>query len=218
MKCIVIASALVLTAATATAQTPYTETFNNGAAGWTDVSGNPIGYAGSGALDGSAYVQTAFDVNNADPTFGALLFRIENGASGGNFAGDFLAGGITGFRFDVYQDSGVDLNFSVRVSTNPFPAFVMVNPNPVASGAWTTIEILLDPNSPWYFSENPADPNVYTTVMSSVAKLQIAILRPGGISEPTPAAFKIDNFATIPSPASAALLGLGGLVATRRRR
>ncbi|MFT5423009.1 MAG: hypothetical protein ACI89L_000782 [Phycisphaerales bacterium] len=218
MKRTLIVSALGLTTAAATAQTPYLEDFNNGAAGWTDVSSNPIGWVGSGALDGSAYVQAEFDINNADPTFGALLFRIENGASGGNFAGDFLAGGITGFRFDVYQDSGVDLNYSVRVSTNPFPAFVMVNPNPVASGQWTTIEILLDPNSPWYFSENPVDPNVYNTVMSSVAKMQIAILRPGGITEATPTTFSVDNFATIPTPASAALLGLGGLVATRRRR
>lgn len=218
MKSMTLTTILGLTAAIASAQTPYTETFADGIAGWADVSSNPVGYVGSGALDGSGYIETDFDINNADPSFGALLFRIENGASGGNFAGDFLAGGITGFSFDVFQDSGFDMNFSVRLSTNPFPAFVMVSPAPVASGQWTTVQIILDPFSPFYFSENPVDPTVFSTVMSSVAKMQIAALRPQGVTEATPTTFRIDNFASIPSPASAALLGLGGLVATRRRR
>lgn len=209
---LVAASALAHAGPTPPAS-PYTETFDLGSANWMNGA--------SADLDWNAgVVSTTVDVNSAGP-FGLTLFRAQDGFDSSNdaFVGNYLAGGITTVSFDILQDSGQDMTFGLRVATSAnSPAFALLTPTVVSSGEWTTLTFELDYNSPFYFAEGPPGVGFFSGIMSGVGNLQISANRPDGLVDPLVTTFSVDNFAITPAPSAAALLGLGGLVASRRRR
>lgn len=194
---------------------PFTETFDLGSENWKQGSGADVDW-------NAGVISTTVDVNSAGP-FGLTLFRAQDGFDSSNdaFVGNYLAGGITTVSFDVLQNSGQDLTFGLRVATsNNNPAFALLTPVVVASDVWTTLTFELDFNSPFFFAEGPpgSEEGIFNTVMSEVGNLQISVNRPDGLVTPLTATFSVDNFAIVPSPAGAAVLAMGGLVAARRRR
>ena len=203
---------------------PFTETFENGANGWLMGTFVAPTETGSGALDGSAYISTAADLNTAG-MFGLTVLRGEDnfGASGDAFVGDYLAGGITTISFDIRHNAGIDLNIALRVSTsNNTPGFAVEQPVLIGSGSWVHLEYELSPTNPLWTPEGGGpgfDPIAFfENVMDSVGNIQISADRPDGLDEAFIVNFDFDNIAITPAPSASALLGLGGLVASRRRR
>ncbi|MEM9372551.1 MAG: hypothetical protein AAGA55_02820 [Planctomycetota bacterium] len=189
--------------------TPFTETFDLGGENWRQGDSSDVDW-------NSGVASTTVDLNTAGP-FGLTLFRAQDGFDSSNdaFVGNYIAGGIDTLSFDIRHDAGVDLGFSVRFATSAnSPAFVLFAPQSVVSGEWTTLTFAIDPNSPFY---SPAG-GTYEAVAPQVGNLQIFAARPDGLTTPLVSTFEIDNVAITPTPASAALLGLGGVVAARRRR
>ena len=69
------------------------------------------------------------------------------------------------------------------------------------------------------FEPQLPDGTTFADILSNVTEFQISGAVPGFFYSPLNADYAIDNISvTVPAPASAALLGLGGLAATRRRR
>ena len=93
---LVIASAAGIASAGVT--NPYSEGFEAGANGWTDIANDALNEVATGGVDGSAYVNTSYSFNGSADGDLAVLFRGNapgQNASGGAFAGDWLAGGVT---------------------------------------------------------------------------------------------------------------------------
>lgn len=201
--------------AIASPASPYTETFSVDGANWRNGSSTAVDWNAGG------YASTTADLNSAG-SFGLTLFRAQDGfdSSGDAFVGDYIAGGISSISFDIRQNSGQDLTFALRVATsNNFPGFAVISPTAVASGEWTTLTFDLDYTSPFYFAEGAPGETFFNSVMTVVGNLQISVDRPDGLSTPLNVTFDVDNFATlVPAPGAMGLLGLGGLVAARRRR
>lgn len=192
---------------------PFTETFDLGGENWKQGSGADVDW-NAGVISSTA------DVNSAGP-FGLTVFRAQDGFDSSNdaFVGNYLAGGISTVSFDVLQDSGQELTFGLRVATSAnSPAFALLTPVSVSSGQWTTLTFELDFNSPFYFAEGPPGVGFFSGIMSQVGNLQISVNRPDGLVTPLVTTFSVDNFAVTPSPAGVALIGFGGLMASRRRR
>jgi hypothetical protein len=217
------AAMLILAAAGASATagvTEFTETFESGDANWLNGADLALSEVAAGAKDGSAYVSTTLDLNNAGP-FGLTIFRGESssGASGGAFAGDYIAGGITTVSFDVRHNAGQDLDIALRLASPfNFPAIGVQSGTLVASDTWTTVTFEIDPSNPLLVVEPPFTPADYESILSNIGNFQISSFRPGGLSSPLDVTFDLDNVSITPTPSSAVLLGFGGLVATRRRR
>lgn len=199
---------------------PFTETFESGANGWLSGAFSAPTIVASGALDGSAYASASADLNSAGP-FGLTVFRGHDDfdASGDAFVGDYLAGGITNISLDFRHNAGQDLDIALRVaSSNNFPAFAIEMPTAVASGQWTTLSFELSFFNPFLSIEGAPTPQAFADIMQSVGNIQISAARPDGLVDPLVVNFDFDNVSITPAPSSLALLGLGGLVASRRRR
>ncbi|MEZ6165525.1 MAG: PEP-CTERM sorting domain-containing protein [Phycisphaerales bacterium] len=199
---------------------PFTETFETGANGWLQGSFSAPTYNATGALDGSAYITSTADLNSAGP-FGLTIFRGQDDfdASGDAFVGDYLANGINRISIDFRHNAGLDLGIALRVaSSNNFPAFAVELANPVASGEWVTLSFDLDFFNPLVTIEGAPTPEAFNAIMQSIGNLQLSADRPDGLDTPLVVDFDLDNVSITPAPGSLALLGLGGLAATRRRR
>lgn len=217
------ASLLILAATGVSANagvTDFTETFNDGAANWLNGADLALSEVASGAKDGSAYVSTTLDLNAAGP-FGLTIFRGEDSAdaSGDAFVGDYIAGGITTVSFDVRHNAGQDLDIALRLASPfNFPAIGVQSGGLVASDTWTTLTFDIDPSNPLLVVEPPFTPADYASILSDIGNVQISSFRPAGLSSPLVVDFDLDNVSITPTPSSAVLIGLGGLVATRRLR
>lgn len=202
--------ALAMAAPAALAGTAsFTETFDAGNANWHDGPQNPA------AWDAGGFITSTADVNSAGG-FGLLLFRAQSNynSSNGAFTGNYV-GNIDTISFDVRHDAGQDLTFAVRFATaNNSPAFVLFSPVAVSSGAWTTLSFAIDPNSPFYV---PAG-GTFDAVAGQVGNVQVIVNRPDGLATPLVTTFDLDNVAITPAPGVLGLMGLGGMIAARRRR
>lgn len=201
---------LIAPAALAGPVTPFTETFDAGNAAWLDGVQSPAAWHAPG------YLSTSADVSSAG-AFGLLLFRaqLNNGSSGGAFAGDYVASGIDRISFDVRHDANRDLSFIVRFATaNNSPAFVIFSEQSVAAGEWTTVSFDIDPSNPLLTFAG----GTYDQVAPQIGNVQVLVNRVDGLTEPLLVNFDLDNVSIVPSPSAYALLGLGALAATRRRR
>jgi MYXO-CTERM domain-containing protein len=189
---------------------PFTETFDDGNAGWLDGPQNPATWNPGG------YLSTWADVNSAG-AFGLLLFRAQqnNGSSGGAFAGNYVASNIDTISFDIRHDADRDLSFIVRFATaNNSPAFVIFSEVAVQANVWTTVSFDISPDNPLLTFAG----GTYDTVAPQVGNVQVLVDRVDGLTTPLVTGFDLDNVAITPAPGAAALLGFAGLVAARRRR
>ncbi len=124
--------------------------------------------------------------------------------------GDFEADDL--YNFSISTDGGATFPFSALASANEDIAQQYT----VASGAVSTL------NDPMTFNGNVLDNNFLTVTFSglNLAVTGDIVLRFAGQTDGGFEAFAWRNasIGVIPAPASAALLGLGGLAAIRRRR
>lgn len=199
---------------------PFTESFDLGANNWLSGAFTPPTWNATGAMDGSAYISAQSDLNTAGP-FGLTLLRgqADQGASGGAFAGDYLAGGITSVSFDFRHNAGQDLGIALRVAQPAnFPAFAVELASPVQSGEWVTLSFDLSFFNPLVTIEGAPTPMAFNEIMANVGNLQISADRPDGLTTPLLVDFDLDNVQIVPAPSGLAMLGFGCLAATRRRR
>ncbi|MDX9911714.1 MAG: PEP-CTERM sorting domain-containing protein [Phycisphaerales bacterium] len=209
------------TAGVALAQNGFVESFDADAANWRNSNASAVlDWFSSGALDGSAYASSAFNlVNTSVGGFPPTVIRGEvgNGASGGAFAGDWIASGVTSISFDIRHSLPEPITITGRFATpGNNPGASTVTAAPVASNTWTTVTWDLTPGSTDIISFGSG---TYETVFSNIGRIQLGFNVPASLAgQDLVARFDIDNVRLVPAPGSLALLGLGGLAATRRRR
>jgi len=210
-----LAAAVLSAAATAQVVSPFTEDFEDGLGNWI----SPNGAETLGTAPGNSFASV--DQTLSDPAgFGAvtvLAGTAGNGASGGAFAGDYLASGIDTLSYDVRHDAATPLAFSLRIATAAnFPAVIVFGTAPVAaSGEFTTVSFDLSLDNPLLVPEG--GPEVFETTLRNVGNIQLLTDVPGPIEGET-VSFAFDNVTIVPTPGVVATLGLGGLGAMRRRR
>lgn len=219
------ATATILTIAavslTASASvTSYTETFESGSNNWVSGAFTPTTWNATGSIDNSAYISSQLDLNTAGP-FGITLLRGQDDqdASGDAFVGNYLTGGITTVEFDFRHNAGVDLDIALRVASSAnFPAFAVESSSSTVSGEWTHLTFDLFFGNPLLTIEGAPTPAAFNAVMEAVGNLQVSAFRPDGLDTELIADFDLDNVAIVPAPSGLALLGLGCLGVSRRRR
>jgi hypothetical protein len=230
-SCVPVLAAGVLSASAGAAIIPSVETFSTGPANWRRADGllSPNWQANAGPGN-APFIGTSMNFVDNPAGSQITLLRAEDNFSGGpssngQFFGNWIAGGASAVSFSVFQNTGVDLPLFLRIArstTNPAGTTgTIASPLPaVPSGVWTTITIPLVYSQSNWVNEGAPNPAFFNTVLSSVGRLQIGIL-------PLPASlantnvtyqFNIADVRLIPTPSAAAVLGLAGLFATRRRR
>lgn len=222
------ALAALLGAGNASALTaPFTEDFASDASGWEDAGNAPLTWHADGGPDGSSHVSTAFSYFGFSNPFGGgpVIFRASqsDGASGGAFVGDWLAGGVGSVSAWVYHDTGVDLTFFLRVATSfNFPGAVINDDEAVPSGVWTRIEIPIETTVPPCSEEGAPCAEAFV----AVGNLQLGTNAPVALTELDESfVIAIDQVSlqTVPEPGTvgtvgASLLGLAGAGRRARRR
>ncbi len=212
-------AAVLAGAGSATALTvPFTETFAAGPEGWRQGDNSPAVWTPTGGPDGSAFIGGPASLADQDDGDTPVFVRgaASNGASGGAFAGNWITGGVTELRFDVRHSFPTPLNIFARIAANPFPGAVAVEFAPVLPNTWTTISVAIDPANPQFVTFEDTS---FEAVFDDIDRIQFGVVVPDGFGgNPTPFDLQVDNVAILPTPGAAALLGLAGLAATRRRR
>lgn len=143
-----------------------------------------------------------------------VIFNIEQ------WRGDYLAAGVTSITADVINLGGTTLNLRVAFGDTP----------DASGGGWfsSTTAFVLEPDSGWQsitFPITEADmTDIYggpsfDTVMSNVGAMRILSSEtPSSRGDVMTAAMGVDNITALPAPGAAALLGVAGAIAMRRRR
>ncbi|MFI4855697.1 MAG: hypothetical protein ACIAQF_12050 [Phycisphaerales bacterium JB065] len=200
---------------------PYTETFDADSANWTNFnsSGNLDWFSNGGPAD-SAYASGTYNLENASGMFPPVVLRAQQdaNASGGAFVGNWIESGVIGFSFDIRHDLDQPVTIFGRFATpqnNPGASAnssITVEPN-----TWTTVTFDLTPDSADIISFGSGD---YESVFSNIGNIQLGFYVPDGLAgQDIPVRVDIDNAGlVIPTPGSAALLGVAGLALVRRRR
>ncbi|MFO0831319.1 MAG: hypothetical protein U0637_05670 [Phycisphaerales bacterium] len=217
-RCVLTAllSGYALAAQASALTAPYTETFDSAAANWSSGSTfTALTYQPSGGPDGSAYGtrSVSFATNPVGDI--PLLFRGQSnfGSSGGNFWGDWIAGGVTSFSFSVRHNAPVPVTFFARFTPGAVGAVALVSP-PLAPNTWATFTVPIDPSTPFVY-----EGTTFGTVFNNINRVQVGVMVDSAIAgQAGPYTFDIDNVSIVPAPGVAGLAGLAGLVALRRRR
>lgn len=230
---------IALLAGNAGAQTVTTD-FSNGAEGWVGPTG--IGGATTieptGGNDG-AFMRTVFN------DFGITFRNNTNADFLGDYTTaqevtlsiDVQVEFMNFFGQDVSRPWLVELrDFDSAQGGFPWTGawFLFDNISQASTGDWTTFSVTFDPNSTelpdgWggFGGETDLGEPIlpdgvsFSDVLSGVDEIAFTTLQPGFFFGFTDHTVGIDNISitrTIPSPSALALLGLGGLVGTRRRR
>jgi len=192
----------------------YTESFDADNASWLDNANLAAGYA-SDLTGGHLFNRFNFANQAAGGT--PVLFRANSSplASGGKFFGDWVAGGVTEFSFDIRHNYDGDLTFYTRIAQTPFPGATILSTTNVAKDTWTTVTFSIDPSNPLFLSFEGSD---FNTVFSAISRVQIGVSTPAALGNSnTTVTFELDNVRVVPAPASAMLLGLLPLAGRRRR-
>lgn len=217
-------AAVLLGAVDAAALTvPYTEEFASDNANWTSNANTALPWHASGGPGGSSYVSTThnyFGFVEPFPGAGPLVFRAtgSNGASGGAFTGNWTTGGVVQVSAWVYQETGVDLSFYLRVTTPAnFPGAAFLNGTAVPSGVWTQIFFTIADTTPPCTSESfPGSPSTCPPSLANVGNFQFGTNAPAALVGQdqawTIAIDKVNVTNTVPEPGAAMLL-LGSFAA-----
>jgi hypothetical protein len=188
---------------------PFTEDFAADAAGWENAVNEPLTWNETGGPDGSSHVSTTHNYFGFSNPFGGgpVLFRASqsDGASGGAFVGDWIAGGVGAVSAWVYQETGVDLVFYLRVATAMnFPGAVINDDVAVPSGEWTLVTIEIDTETPPCFEETVPCAEAF----AAVGNFQLGTDAPEALTViDEPLVLAIDQVALVPAPEPAAAAG-----------
>ncbi|TVQ76205.1 MAG: hypothetical protein EA380_09130 [Phycisphaeraceae bacterium] len=219
------ASAALLAALSGVASgsiTSFVETFDSDAANWRNSDGSAVlDWFPAGGPDGSAYASGTFNLINATGGFPPIVIRgqVGFGSSGGAFAGDWIAAGVTGFSFDFRHDLPESIIVTGRFATPAnFPGASTESSILVAPNTWTTVFYDLTEGSSDIISLGGG---TYPGIFSNIGNIQIGFNVPSSLSgQDLVGRFDIDNISIIPAPGAAGVLALGlcGLTGRRRRR
>lgn len=142
----------------------------------------------------------------------------------GQWAGDYLAAGVTAIQVDMknFSASGDDLEMRLLIPFGAGGNFTSTLSQTVpADGAWHTLTFGLAAADLTYVGGNP-DNLIFTlqNVTRILLRHQDGVPTGVGTAPAIVAELGMDNVLAIPEPATALLLGLGGLVlrTPRRRR
>ena len=195
----------------------FTEDFESGVANFSDANRELATLFQTGGVDDSAFIRAA-----TNPDFQGVVFRAETdsrgpgAASGGAFAGDYLASNVESVSFFLRHDNTEDTTFSARFATgNNFPGSI-VELGTLAPGAFQEITIDLTDTSQFFNEGAP-----FTSFADQIGNIQIATSTDSAVSFNV----DLDNFqissstASVPEPSSLTMLvGATGLFFLRRRR
>ena len=228
MKGRIIAAAAVLAAVLGAGKAsalnvPYTEDFTANVSGWEDNGSNPLTFVASGGPDGGSYASGTFNYfNYSNPFSGPAVLRASfaDGASGGNFFGNWTNGGVYSVSAWMYQETGTSLNYFVRIANNAnFPGVAFLGSTPVASHTWTQVTFNVSPSTPPCIIETVACSVVMNT---PVGNIQFGTDAPASLVATNQAfVMAVDAITVIPEPGQALLFGSGliglGVIGRRRR-
>lgn len=196
---------------------PYTESFADGASGWTTGT-NPNEIVASGGADGGAYFSTV--ASTAASGFGSVqvLFRCETAAcSDGAFFGDWRDD-VAVLSWYFRHDADVALQAYARIAAptnNPGASAVVTTL--VQPGTWTRIDLAIDPLNPEFISFSGQS---FDAVFDDVGRVQLGISIPAGYVG-TNLRFDLDtvSLSPVPEPQTYALFGIGiALLAAAAKR
>ncbi len=198
---------------------PFTEDFSSSSNNWSTASVfTPVGLVMTGGPDGSQYATRSFSFGASGAGDQPILFRGQSNfnSSGGAFVGNWLTGGVTEFSFSIRHNAPEALDIFARFS-NPSPGAGVVSlATGIAPNTWTLITVDITNQAGFIYEGLPT---LYNTVFGNVGRVQLGAIVPADLAGTTASyTFDIDNVSIVPVPGAAGLLGLAGLVATRRRR
>jgi hypothetical protein len=218
---VALAAALFLAGSASALTVPFTEEFATDNANWTNQGNAAVPWNATGGPDGSGYISTT---NNylgfvePFPGAGPLVFRAtgSNGASGGAFTGNWTTGGVIQVSAWVYQETGVDLSFYLRITTPAnFPGAAFINSTPVPTNTWTEIFFEIADTTPPCSSESfPGQPSTCPASLANVGNFQFGTNAPAaltGLDQAFVLGLDKVTITNVPEPGTAMLLG-GALV------
>lgn len=201
--------------------TDFYENFAGGAQNWRNANGaSVLAWSANGGPDDGAFVTSVFNLSSTTVGgFPPTVIRAQQGygSSGGVYAGDWIAAGVTGvsfmFRHNLGEAVSVTGRFATPVNT-PGASTVstlLVNPN-----TWTLVSFDLREGSSDIVSLGGG---TYAQIFSNIGNMQIGFTVPAALAgQNVIGSFDLTNFAVVPTPGVAALLGLAGVLLRRRRR
>lgn len=226
---------LMLTAGTAAAD--VTTTFDNGTEGWS-ISGRD-NIDATGGNPGANMHGLLIDVFGADirnNTNADFLGDLTRYGSSIELSIDVQTSSIQFGDNEVYREFIVELRDYDNDNGFPYTSvwFSLGTISQEDSGDWTTFSVVIDDTTAtalpagWggFGDETDfgepilPDDRTFTSVLSKVDELAFTTFVPGYFFGFTNFDIQVDNISirTVPAPSALALLGLGGIVGTRRRR
>ncbi|WP_197525322.1 PEP-CTERM sorting domain-containing protein [Pseudobythopirellula maris] len=218
------AAMLLTTAGLHAADVTITENFETDAASWENPTFSPLTHVPAAGPSADGYVSTDYAFGDLpDGAFGLVLFRGEsfNGASDGEFAGNYIADGVKQFKALVRHNAPLPLVYNVRfASPFNFPGSSAILLPPVMPNTWTELEVSIRPGNSEFVTFEGTN---FNTVFSDIGNLQIGVSVPAAFADsPTPFTYDLDfvSISTVPEPATVGLvmLALAGLVGRRSRK
>ncbi len=213
------AAVLVASSSVLAVTNPFAEDFLAGPEGWVQSDGiTAPTFAGGGGPDGPAdsFISTSHNFLNDSGGSTPILFQgsAALGSSGGAFAGDYIAAGVTQISFKIRHFASAPLSMYYRVAPQFGAGFVALDFAPNAfPGQWTTVTFDLTPTSPQLIAEGTN----YNDIFSNVQLFQIGVAFPSIAGIDADFEFQLDDITIVPTPASALLL-VGAPLLMRRRR
>jgi hypothetical protein len=204
---------------------PYTEDFAANNANWrTNVTPTFMTFVATGGPDGSSYVSAPFNFQNNGAGNTPVLHRANTDsnpaltASGGNFFGNWIAGGVNELRTYVRHNASEPLTYFLRVADPVgFPGFIVGGTELVQPNTWTEIDFSINPNNP-----NNLPEASFNSVFDSIGRVQLGVFVPAGLAGVNQSfAFDLDQVTVdIPEPTSIGLclMSLACLITGRSRR
>jgi hypothetical protein len=146
-----------------------------------------------------------------------------NDASGSAFVGDWTPAGVLEVSAWVYQETGVDLTFYLRLTTPAgFPGAVFLNPTVVPTNSWTQLFFEIAATTPPCTPESPPmQPSTCPPTLADVGNLQFGTSAPAAlITQDQAFRIGVDQVTITPEPGTSVLLAsaLGTLAWQGRRK
>jgi|GEM_PF-390556 len=175
--------------------TNFTERFDSSEENWlASDSVTPLTWLSTGGPDGSgdAFVR-ATNINFQAASAGSTVIFARGhdsfGSSGGAFTGDWVAGDVKLFSFDVRHALGTPVVMAARIaSAANFPGTFAATPSLVPPDEWVTITIPIHPDNAGFTSFGGGS---FAGNFGNVGNIQLALLTPDALAG-NPGSYTVD--------------------------